>query len=216
MTAVSLIDFRPTLKEAATRPADRAARYQVSIGAKCPSASAAAIAEPAELPAVSEGQLWVIEISPIDELSTQARAVMTDGNVIIYDRSLEAIVAGVLPLGGYAEPVSSAQTVRRCVRLARDGWSVIRLVDRQTPAVRRITHLRELGQCWQRAMMTCKPGVFLLAGTGQNGRRITAASEIDRELAAAIDQGDLTVVFSAIGPAVVSTLACTLANGLAG
>ena len=216
MAATSLIDFRPTLKEAAARPADRAAGYEVSIGAKCPSASAAASVEPTQLPALAEGQLWVIEISPIDELSTLHRAMMTEGNVIIYDRSLEAIVADVLPLGGYAEPESSAPTVQRCVWFARDGWSVIRLVDRQTPALRRITHLRELAECWQRALMTCKPSVFLSAGTGQNGQHITAASEIDRELAAAIDQGDLTVVFSAIGPAVVSTLACTLANGLAG
>jgi hypothetical protein len=43
---------------------------------------------------------------------------------------------------------------------------------------------------------------------------MTPAGDIDRELAATIDQGDLTVVFTATDA--VPTSAATPANGLAG
>jgi hypothetical protein len=160
------------------------------------------------------GQIWMIEISPTDELSTLHRAILTTGNVIIYDRSLEAIVAKTLPLGGYAEPEAKAKTAQRYVHFACDGWSVVRLLDRQTPAIRRIAHRRELAQCWQRVAAPHTSAVFLAAGNGDGARRITSAGDIDRELAVTIDQGNLTVVFTATGA--VPTSAATPANGLAG
>jgi hypothetical protein len=170
--------------------------------------------EPIHLPELEAGQIWVIEISPTDQLSTLHRAIMNIGNVIIYDRSLEAIVANALPLGGYAEPEAETKTAQRCVQFARDGWSVVRLLDRQTSAIQRIAHLRELAQCWQRAAATHKSAVFLAARNGEGARRITPAGDIDRELAATIDQGNLTVIFTATGA--VPTSAATPANGLAG
>jgi len=179
-----------------------------------PNCPTAAGDEPVHLPELAAGQIWVIEILPTDELSTLCRAVMTTGNVIIYDRSLEAIVADTLPLGGYAELEAEAKTVHRCVQFARDGWSVVRLLDRQASAIRRIAHLRELAQCWHRAATTGKCAVFLSAENGEGVRRITPAGDIDRELAATIDQGNLTAVFTTIGA--VSTSAATPANGLAG
>lgn len=91
---------------------------------------------------------------------------MTDGNVIIYDRALEAVVAKALPLGGYAEPELSARTVQRCLQCACDGWSVVRLVDRQTPAVMRIAHLRELAHCWQRTLTMGEPSIFTIGRHG--------------------------------------------------
>lgn len=217
MTAASLIDLRPIAKEAAARTADRLVHpIDLSVLPKRSASSTDARIEPAKLPKLEAGQIWVTEVSPTDEISTLHRTMMTTGNVIIYDRSLGAIVAEALPLGGYAEPESSAKTAQRCIQLARDGWSVVRLVDRQTSATRRLAHLRELVQSWQRVPTTGEPSVFLSAGTGQDGRRITGAGEIDRELAATIEEGDLLVVFSAIGPATASIFACTLASGLAG
>jgi hypothetical protein len=51
-------------------------------------------------------------------------------------------------------------------------------------------------------------------GNGESARCMTPAGDIDRELAATIDQGNLTVVFTATY--VVLTSAATPANGLAG
>ena len=170
--------------------------------------------EPIHLPELEAGQIWVIEILPTDEVSTLCRAIMTTGNVMIYDRSLEAIVADTLPLGGYAEPEAAAKNAQRCVQFARDGWNVVRLLDRQTPALRRIAHLRDLAQCWQRAATTGKSTVFLSVGNREGARRLTGAGDICRELVAAIDEDNLTVVFTATG--VAPSSAATLANGLAG
>ena len=215
MSAASVIDLNPTTKEGVARPAYQAASsFDLSVMRKRPSGPTAARDEPVHLPELEAGQIWVIEISPTDELSMLHRVIMTTGNVIIYDRSLEAFVAQALSLGGYAEPEAEAKTIQRCVQFARDGWSVVRLLDRQTSAIRRIAHLQELAQCWQRAATTGKSAIFLSTGNGEGARRITPAGDIDRELAATIDQGNLTVVFTATGA--VPTSAATPANGLAG
>lgn len=215
MSAASVIDLKPTTKEGVARPAHRAGSpFDLSVMRERSSGPKTACDEPVHLPELEAGQIWMIEISPIDELSTPHRAIMTIGNVIIYDRSLEAIVANALPLGGYAEPEAEAKTAQRCVQFARDGWSVVRLLDRQTPAIRRIAHLQELAQCWQRATAIHKSAVFWAAGNGEGARRITPAGDIDRELAATIDQDNLTVVFTATGAVPIS--AATPANGLAG
>jgi hypothetical protein len=215
MTAAAVIDFNPTTKEGVARPIDRAVSpSNLSVVRKRLSGATVTRDEPVHLPELEAGQIWVIEISPTDKLSTLRRAIMTTVNVIIYDRSLEAIVADALPLGRYAEPEAEAQTVKRCVQFARDGWSVVRLLDRQTSAIRRTAHLRELARCWQGAATTGKSAVFLSAGKDEGARCMTPAGDIDRELAAAIDQGNLTVVFTAT--VAVPTSAATPANGLAG
>jgi hypothetical protein len=72
---------------------------------------------------------------------------LTTANVIIYDHGLAAIVAGILPLGSYAEPAPSGEIAadrvwERCLRFAREGWSVVRLVHPQG-RVRRTRHLSE-------------------------------------------------------------------------
>jgi hypothetical protein len=216
MTAASVVDLTPALKEAAARPADRAvSTFDLSLRPKLPTRPAARV-EAAYLPDLEAGQVWVIEISPMDELSPLHRDIISDGNVIIYDRSLEAIVAKALPLGGYAEPESSAKTIQRCIQFARDGWSVVRLVDPQAPAAHRNKQLQELSLRWQMATAKNEPSVFVSVAKVENGRRVTTPVEIDQELAAAIGEGNLTVVFSAIGTAVVPTFASTPENGLAG
>lgn len=213
MTVVSLI----STKRVITRPVDQAASLlYFSLRSEFSCGLTADRVEPVRLPELEAGQIWVIEISQADELSTMHSTIMTEANVIIYDHPLEAMVAETLPLGGYAEPETSAKTAQRCVQFARDGWTVLRLVDRQTSASRRLAHLRALAQFWQRAPTTGEPSVFLSAGTGQDGRRITGAGEIDRELTMTIEEGEPLVVFSAIGSATVSIFACALANGLAG
>src|SRR5579871_5460324 len=141
MTPASVIELRPPAPETAAAPSVRAIPTELSPATGCESASAAVAVAPAPLPELAAGQLWVVEISPHDGISALHRALITKGHVIIYDRSLEATVAALLPLGGYAEPASTAQTAQRCIRFTHDGWSVIRLVDRTTPAVRRSGNL---------------------------------------------------------------------------
>jgi sulfate transport system ATP-binding protein len=84
---------------------------------------------PAELPAVAPGELWLVERAIAAQLSALERRALTSSNVIIYDRVLEDTVAATLPVGGYAEP-SVGENVERCVRFVSDGWSVVRLIER--------------------------------------------------------------------------------------
>jgi hypothetical protein len=216
MTVISLVELRPAAKGVSSPIANQApALDALSIKRQDSKHPIDAESEPAHLPDLAGGQVWVIEISPPDELSTLHRKIVTESNVMIYDRSLEAIVAGVLPPGGYAEADSSAQAAQRCVRLARDGWSVVRLVDRQTPAHRRTAHLQDLARRWQTIAIS-EPTIFFSSGAGRDCRRINAARAVDAALTAAIDEDVRTVVFCAIGAAFVPTSVATPANGLAG
>ena len=217
MTVISLIDLRPAAEGVSSPIADQAlALDALSIKRQYSEHATDVESEPAHLPDLAGGQIWVIEISPTDELSTLHRKIVTESNVKIYDRSLEAIIAEALPLGGYAEPNSSAQAAQRCVRLARDGWSVVRLVDRQTPAHRRTAHLQDLARRWQ-TIAIGEPTIFFSSGAGRDcRRRINAARAVDAALTAAIDEDVRTVVFCAIGAAFVPTSVATPANGLAG
>jgi hypothetical protein len=105
------------------------------------------------LPTLRPSQLWVIEQARATALSGLDRDALTSANVVIYDRSLAGVVAGVLPLGGYAEPLSfSCQASGRALspralQFAADGWSVVQLVE-ATPCWReRLQHApRELPQ----------------------------------------------------------------------
>ncbi|MGH7094206.1 MAG: hypothetical protein ACREFB_11805, partial [Stellaceae bacterium] len=92
------------------------------------------------LPIVGPGQIWLIELSPDRPASSVERRILEAANVIIYDRALAAAVEKVLPLNVYAEPAPQAAeapdaaVIDRCVRFARDGWSVVRAVSAGTRA----------------------------------------------------------------------------------
>jgi hypothetical protein len=100
MTVISLVELRPAAKGVSSPIADQApALDALSIKRQYSKHPIDAESEPADLPDLAGGQVWVIEISPKDELATLHRTIVTESNVVIYDRSLEAIVAEALPLG---------------------------------------------------------------------------------------------------------------------
>lgn len=81
------------------------------------------------LPTIASGQLWLIEASPsAAALPPFERDAFNAANVVIYDRALAPLVAASLPLGSYAEPASDGAAFERSLRLALDGWSVVRLL----------------------------------------------------------------------------------------
>ena len=81
-------------------------------------------------PAVLPGQVWLIEHDPHAALSAPDRDALTSADVVLYDRALAPLVAELLPLGGYAEPLPfmGATPTRRSLDLAAQGWSVVQLV----------------------------------------------------------------------------------------
>jgi hypothetical protein len=174
------------------------------------------------LPAVEPGQLWLVEICPDRGLSTAERHLVGSANVILYDRTLAAEVAAILPLGGYAEPAPAAAElpdatiVERCVRFALDGWSVVRLIDASQSRPSREARLRaiagRLGASGAGGQLPIQ--IFADAGSRAVVADRTRLATLDPDAVGARDER-LIVVFdaAALGRAPAYPIA---ANGLAG
>jgi sulfate ABC transporter ATP-binding protein len=167
----------------------------------------------ADSPVVAAGELWVLELTA-GSLSSFEFGIIAAANVVIYDRALAEVVAAVLPLGGYAEP-ALGDTPARCLQFARDGWSVVRIVDRAAglaAEVRRLTmRLRavgapdDLGVSWLIRGAGTRPAESeeTLAGID------TALDDIDDSAIAALR-------FRAFGSSKTALHRAATANGLAG
>lgn len=100
-----------------------------------------------KFPAVEPGQLWLIEASADGAPSAPARHAVDGANVVIYDRTLTGTLSQTLPLGTYAELAADGladRSAARCVRFARDGWSVARLLAAPATQRDRIAGIRRL------------------------------------------------------------------------
>ena len=89
-------------------------------------------------PTIGPGQIWVIEQASPAALTALHRDALDRANVVLYDRALAPLVARVLPIGTYAEPLPADETAGdgaansaispRALQFAADGWSVVQLV----------------------------------------------------------------------------------------
>jgi hypothetical protein len=88
--------------------------------------------------AVKPGQIWLIEHGSAAPLFACDRVALTGADVVLYDRTLAALVAPVLPTGAYAEPLpltvqaAGFAVSTRALALAAGGWSVAQLVETRT------------------------------------------------------------------------------------
>ncbi|HVC52168.1 MAG TPA: hypothetical protein VND87_09115 [Stellaceae bacterium] len=135
--------------------------------------SRAAVSESiASLPAIGPGQIWLVELHPDRPASSVERRVLEAANVIIYDRTLAATVAEILPLGLYAEPAPpaaeapDAAMIDRCVRFARDGWSVVRAVVAGTRAPNREARQHAFAARLRTERIGGEPAMRVFTGAG--------------------------------------------------
>jgi len=166
------------------------------------------------LPTLRPSQLWVIEQALATSLSELDRDALTSANVVIYDRTLTPVVADVLPLGGYAEPLSFTCEAAgralspRALQFAADGWSVVQLVERSP--------------CWRERLHQAPSELPRASGGGRATVRMIAkqGEERYRELGADLDDADqvhpMTVIFGPIAARGTAQLYPFTANGLAG
>jgi hypothetical protein len=174
------------------------------------------------LPAVEHGQLWLVEICPDRGLSTAERHLLGSANVILFDRTLSAEVAAILPLGGYAEPapppaaLPDATVIERCVRFALDGWSVVRLIDASQTRPSRAARLRAVADRMGASGAGGQLPVRIFADAGSRAFVVdqTRLANLDADAVGARNER-LIVVFDAVvqGRTPASPIA---ANGLAG
>jgi hypothetical protein len=167
------------------------------------------------------GELWLIEYRTTGLPMLEARA-LAGADVVLYDRALAPILAGLLPLGRYAEPVAAmadddaAAVPPRALKLATEGWRVVHLGEPCPERRRRLRHAAE--------------ALSLFGGNGRPVVRLVARTAGDLPLVdgevrfldrAETDAGDaenepLTLI---VGPLATSpAVACYAfaANGLAG
>jgi hypothetical protein len=181
----------------------------------------------AELPLVRPGQLWLVELpATAPELAPLEYRAVSNANVVIYDRALAPTVAGLLPLGGYAEPVASSDGQsgagsERCVRFVRDGWSVARLFYPGFLSGReRLDKIRQLSH---RLLTIGTPPdlsvqIFLSKGDGRYERNETQLYGLDAIIAAhaSVRYSTFTVVIDVTDTGGTPRSCVASANGLAG
>ncbi len=173
------------------------------------------------LPTVDPGQIWLVEHDPAWPLAAVDHDALTSANVVIYDRALAPLVAQVLPIGGYAEPLAATghaagpPLTPRALALAGEGWSVVQLVV--------------AGPSRRSRMRILPPALVQAGGAGDLPVRVIAKAAADRcrvldvglhEFAEFLGEfnGDelLTIVF---GPVIARNAVqahAFIANGLAG
>jgi hypothetical protein len=145
---------------------------------------------------------------------------------VIYDRALAPTVARFLPLGGYAEPVTSSDGQsragsERCVRFVRDGWSVARLFYPSLLSGReRLDKIRQLSH---RLLTMEMPAdlpvqIFVSAGRGRYERNETRLCRLDAVIAAHafVRSSTFTIVLDAADTGGAPRFSVASANGLAG
>ena len=165
-------------------------------------------------PILKPSQLWVIEQAPATALSGLDRDALTSANVVIYDRALASVVAELLPLGGYAEPLSfSCQAAGRALspralQFAADGFSVVQLV--------------EASPCWRERLHQAPSELSRIGDGGPATVRLIAKQGAERYQELGADLGDIdqdnpmTVIFGPIAARGTAQLYPFTANGLAG
>ena len=181
--------------------------------------------EPTPLPMIHPGHLWFVEFpTGRAELSPLEYRALTTANVVIYDRALSTTVARFLPLGGYAEPAASKDGVsdpalRRCLRFAREGWSVARLVDPQaSPRWQRVGMMRQLSErLLTLASVDRRISVFAHADKGYESCEVPLDELGDMLDAQSCRQSlTFTIVLGAVAVGAAPRFSVASANGLAG
>ena len=97
-------------------------------------------------PAVRPGEIWLVEQAADAELTPFDHDAIASANVILYDRALETLVAEILPLGRYAEPLPAGgqgagpAISSRALRFAEDGWRVVQIVEARPGRSEQVQH----------------------------------------------------------------------------
>lgn len=178
------------------------------------------------LPTVKPGQLWWVELRSTEAqfAPLEYRALQT-ANVVVYDRSLANTVSRVLPVGGYAEPAiandgASDRSLERGLRLVRDGWSVVRLIDHEATSEfvgrQQMMNIRRL--LLANGLAASPVLSFANSGHGVYERSEATLDSFGQLIAwrASAWPQTLTIVFGSIGDEAGPRFSVASSNGLAG
>jgi hypothetical protein len=169
---------------------------------------------------VKYGQIQLIEVeATAAALPDHQRYALITANAVIYDRRFTALVAAILPLGGYAEPAPAAdhRASARLLQLALDGWNVVRLAAAPASAADRRSRLGHIAAELLGAGIAAELPVRLVKGTSAGGEESrTCLGEFRGTLDSFAADGPVMVTFGTRGAIGRSGLSVIVDNGLAG
>jgi hypothetical protein len=175
-------------------------------------------------PSIAPGQLWLVETGATGaSLRSFERDAFNAANVVIYDRELTRFVAAALPLGSYAEPSRAAEQALegpefdRVLRLALDGWSVMRLLGGEPEAAQRADRLRRIATQLHCAGLASDLPVRLV--TEAAGVAAVSETSLADVAEAPVDdrcERRVTAIFSTRETLGAAPLRAVVENGLAG
>jgi hypothetical protein len=178
----------------------------------------------ATAPAAGSGRLYLIERCGGElGLTAAEQEALVGANIIVYERPLAALVAAVLPLGGYAEPAPAAGTApdtpvfERCLKFALDGWSVVQLMERR-PRAQRAKWIEEATAQLVTAGVSSDIAVLVRVDAACGGP-LTIETQLRSAHAVIAERGlpdGLMLVLGPIGPGPAPQVYAFAANGLAG
>lgn len=175
----------------------------------------------ASTPEMASGQLWLVEAPAHGAPSAPARHAVDRANVVVYDRALARQLEFSLPLGTYAERAPEADgpgdpAAERCVRFARDGWSVARLLPPRLPRRERAGRVGDFVAALAAAKAPGGLAVTVLAegADGITERTDTRLDLLVGTVATYARDIRLAIVITAFAGA--SPAPASVANGLAG
>ena len=173
------------------------------------------------LPAVQPGQLWLIETAPGGALSDPARHVVDSANVVVYDRALAGTLSGALPLGTYAEAAAEGApeaSLSRCVRFARDGWSVVRMLAAPATQRDRVAGIRSLAEQVAGNRPAAEIAITVIGelADGICEPTETRLDRLDLVVVTYPQDARLTVIVDGVGNPGVARVQAVAGNGLAG
>ena len=172
-------------------------------------------------PTLKPRQLWFIEQAAAAGLSAIDRAAVASADVVIYDQTLACVVADVLTLGAYAEPLpsnvqaSGPAISSRALQFAAEGWSVVQLGEagprwreRVQNAPKELAWFSDTGSLPVRLIAKMADGRYTEAGT--------CWDSLPELIDSCDDDSLLTVIFGPIATRNTAQPYPFTANGLAG
>jgi hypothetical protein len=170
-------------------------------------------------PTIRPGEIWLVEQSADAGFAPLQRDAVASANVILYDRTLEVLVAENLPLGTYAEPLPNGEQEAgsaispRALRFAADGWRVVQMVEARPGWRERVNReaarLARSGDGELPVMVIAKPD-------GNSHQREACAANLPALTDAVADEYPLTLILGPLAAHAPAPGQAFTANGLAG
>jgi hypothetical protein len=170
-------------------------------------------------PAVRPGEIWLVGQAAEADLAPLDRDAIASANVILYDRALERLIAEILPLGTYAEPLANCEPgigsaiSSRALRFAAEGWRVVQVVEARPGWRERVNDQAASLVPWGDGEL---PVVVIAKTSGSDRQHEANACDLAALIDGFAEDYPLTLIFGPLAARDPAPGQAFTANGLAG